>query len=426
MQTWSPSYSQCVFCTFRAFARTTGRRAQGRPFQTAQWLSREKVKTRPTRTRPRDRVGLLKPTTLAQKTLPFAQIDGHELKQQLAKFKQELQHPPKNASNKLLQCVQLDPNLQHWDAFTKVASAAVEGKETSDIRMNLQRAVRRHGPNGMLVALRSSYTDQLATRKISPEESKFQQSIADLRYPTEWFPRARLLQREIHLHIGPTNSGKTFHALQRLENSKSGFYAGPLRLLAQEVYSTFRAKGIECGLVTGDEIQMDGEPSITSHTVEMAPLGREVEVAVIDEIQMIADKHRGWAWTNALLGAQAKEVHVCGEARTAPLIRELAASMGDTLHIHQYERLNSLKAMTTSLRGDLKRLQKGDCLVCFTIIGLHAMKREIEVLTARRCAIIYGSLPPEIRAQQAELFNDPDNDFDFLVASDAIGMGLNL
>ena len=65
-------------------------------------------------------------------------------------------------------------------------------------------------------------------------------------------------------------------------------------------------------------------------------------------------------------------------------------------------------------------------MVSFSIVTLHALKKQIEVDTGRRCAIVYGSLPPETRAQQAALFNDPDNEYDFLVASDAIGMGLNL
>lgn len=317
--------------------------------------------------------------------------------------------------------------MKHWATFKTNVLEGVRGKKPSELQSSIQRATKRAKEHGVQIALRSSYADYVASQGTSDEDVRFQQKIADLRYPTEWFPITRALQRHIHLHIGPTNSGKTFHALKRLEESKSGFYAGPLRLLAHEVYSRFNAKGIRCGLVTGDEVKgMDEGPPITCHTVEMAPMERDVDVAVIDEIQMIGDPQRGWAWTNALLGAKAAEVHVCGEVRTAPLVRELTASMGDTLHIHHYDRLNPLKAMPTSLKGNLKRLQKGDCLVCFTVIGLHAMKREVEVTTGRRCAIVYGSLPPEIRAQQAELFNDPNNDFDFLVASDAVGMGLNL
>ncbi|EON96612.1 putative atp-dependent rna helicase suv3 protein [Phaeoacremonium minimum UCRPA7] len=82
--------------------------------------------------------------------------------------------------------------------------------------------------------------------------------------------------------------------------------------------------------------------------------------------------------------------------------------------------------MRESLQGDFRNLRKGDAVVAFSRVGLHSLKAGIEKATGRRCAIVYGSLPPETRAQQAALFNDPDNDYDYLAASDAIGMGLNL
>lgn len=267
------------------------------------------------------------------------------------------------------------------------------------------------------------YTSAYSTPNI-----EIQKKIADFRYPAEWYPQARSMQRTIHLHVGPTNSGKTYHALQRLRNSERGFYAGPLRLLAQEVYQRFKNEGFPCSLITGDDVQIpEGQdPRIMSKTVEMVSLGDSYEVGVIDEIQMIGDSNRGWAWTRAVLGSRAKELHLCGEARAVPLIRNIAALTGDKLEVHEYKRLNPLKVQDQSLRGNLKNLQKGDCVVSFSRLGIHAMKREIERITGRRAAIVYGSLPAEIRTQQAALFNDPDNDYDILVASDAIGMGLNL
>ena len=253
-------------------------------------------------------------------------------------------------------------------------------------------------------------------------------STLDLRYPTEWYAGARTTQRVIHLHVGPTNSGKTYNALKRLQESGDGFYAGPLRLLAHEVYSRFRANGVSCDLVTGDDVRKDANPDtkVYASTVEMVNTSRECEVAVIDEIQMMASEDRGWAWTRAFLGANAKEVHLCGEERVVPLIREMAASMGDALKVHRYQRLNPLRCMSKSLRGNLKSLRKGDCIVAFSVMQLHALKKQIELETGKHCAIVYGSLPPETRAEQADLFNNPDNDYDFLVASDAVGMGLNL
>ena len=327
----------------------------------------------------------------------------------------------------------LDPDHQKWEAFKASIStlfetpwsklSSKEKKQHKELTSILATSIESASNH-----LYFAYLDQALTAN----GLGIVQSMdgIDLRWPTEWYPKARALPREVHLHIGPTNSGKTYTALKRLENSKGGFYAGPLRLLAHEVYSRFNANGILCDLITGDDIRTEvpeNKPGrIYASTVEMVEVGKDVDVAVIDEIQMIADENRGWAWTRAFVGAPATEVHLCGEARVLPLIKEMAASMGDNLHVHEYQRLNPLKVETKSLQGDFKKLQKGDCVVTFSIVNIHALRKQIEQQSGRRVAIVYGSLPPETRAQQAALFNDPDNDYDFLVASDAVGMGLNL
>lgn len=325
----------------------------------------------------------------------------------------------------------LDPDGTKWPAFCESVLAqtgAKNGKQPeSDKNLWTRLSTARSASKADVE--QEVYFEFLDTTLRSSNGPSFTSSLPiDMRYPTEWYSQARSQQREIHLHVGPTNSGKTYNALKRLQESKNGFYAGPLRLLAHEVYSRFRANGIPCDLVTGDDVRLDDnlETNVYASTVEMVKTSTQVEVAVIDEIQMMSNEERGWAWTRAFLGANAKEVHLCGETRVVPMIRELAASMGDTLHIHHYERLNPLRATTKSLRGNLKLLRKGDCIVAFSIMQIHALKRQIEVETGRRCAIVYGSLPPETRAEQADLFNNPDNDYDYLVASDAIGMGLNL
>ena len=293
---------------------------------------------------------------------------------------------------------------------------------------SLQQAAFFNGESGVATQLKYSYHGLLAGRNISKVDIESQEKLADLRYPVEWYPATRAVQRKIVLHVGPTNSGKTYHALKRLEQADTGIYAGPLRLLAHEVYTRLNAKGKLCDLVTGDEriVQGGDGAQMKSCTVEMVPLNADVDVAVIDEIQMIGNKERGWAWTQALLGLKAKEIHLCGEERSVPLVRELAASMGDDIEIHTYKRLSPLETMSTSLKGRLKSLRKGDCVVAFSRIKIHSIKKAIENATQKRVAVVYGSLPPEIRAQQAKLFNDPNNDYDILVASDAIGMGLNL
>ena len=311
--------------------------------------------------------------------------------------------------------------LKSWNDENVVKSYAHELKI-------LMEAYLDDGLQGLDFQIKYIYYGGRADRIFSKSDVLDQAKIADLRYPTEWYPATRTIQRKIHLHVGPTNSGKTYQALQRLEQARSGVYAGPLRLLAHEVYTKLNAKGIKCNLVTGDVriINEDQDTYMASCTVEMVPINTLVDVAVIDEIQMIGDASRGWAWTQALLGLQAKELHLCGETRAVPLIRELAAAMGDDLEIHHYERLSPLRTMTSSLRGNMNHLRKGDCVVTFSRRGIHEIRKEIEKKTGKRVAIVYGNLPPEIRAQQAKLFNDPDNEYDFLVASDAIGMGLNL
>lgn len=250
---------------------------------------------------------------------------------------------------------------------------------------------------------------------------------ADLRFPQEWYPATRQFQRTWYLHVGPTNSGKTYHALKRLMESGSGCYAGPLRLLAHEVFERMNADGIPCNLITGDDRKIHSESAqLVSCTVEMVNLNKPMEVCVLDEIQMIGDMDRGWAWTQALMGVKAQEVHLCGEERTVELIQNLAATMGDKLVVRRYKRLGPLEVMPESLNGDLHRLERGDCIVTFSRKNIFAVQREIETVTGKKCAVIYGSLPPETRSIQAKLFNDPDNDYEILVASDAVGMGLNL
>lgn len=293
---------------------------------------------------------------------------------------------------------------------------------------SIRQAYIADNEEGIDGQLRFALQGYLANITFTNVDVMNQARLADLRYPYEWFPASREMQRDFHVHIGPTNSGKTYHALKRLEQADSGVYAGPLRLLAHEVYSRLNTQGKPCDLITGDERIMIGEEeaNMCSCTVEMVPTNRALDVAVIDEIQMIGHEERGWAWTQALVGLRAREVHLCGEERALPLIMELVAAMGDKLHVHRYERLTPLETMSTSLEGNLRKLRKGDCLVCFSRRDIHKLKARIESITKRKVAVVYGSLPPEIRAQQARLFNDPESEYDILVASDAIGMGLNL
>lgn len=252
-------------------------------------------------------------------------------------------------------------------------------------------------------------------------------NIMDVDNPCEWFPQARKIKRKFIMHVGPTNSGKTYNALKRLENCSKGYFAGPLRLLAREVYEKFQERGIRCNLVTGEEVVVDidddgNRAGLTSGTIEMLSLSDTYDVVVVDEIQMIGDAFRGSAWTNAILGAKAKEIHLCGEKSAIPLIKKLVKMTDDDLVINEYNRLGKLVVDDEPITiHDLKR---GDCVVCFSKPIILDMKAHIEKQTGLKCAVIYGALPPETRAQEAQRFNN--GYYDVVVASDAIGMGLNL
>ena len=96
------------------------------------------------------------------------------------------------------------------------------------------------------------------------------------------------------------------------------------------------------------------------------------------------------------------------------------------LQVKHYERLTPLHVLPDSLHGNFKRLRPGDCVVAFSRSEIFKLRKQVEKETKRRCAVIYGGLPAATRVQQSQLFNDPQSDCDLLVASDAIGMGLNL
>lgn len=313
------------------------------------------------------------------------------------------------------------------DAF-ELAERNQTDKARNSLFWTLRDAFINKELKGLTQELKFSFQAFMARSRFSPIMEKIQAEMLDFRFPQEWFPATRTMQRKIHVHVGPTNSGKTYNALQALEKSKNGVYAGPLRLLATEVYQRLNAKGRACALITGEEVRVpeDTDQYLSSCTVEMVPMNTKFDVAVIDEIQMIADRDRGGAWTSALLGVQADEVHLCGEERTVKLIEAICAGTGDQVFVHRYERLSPLNTMDEPIKPDFSNLQKGDAVVAFSRLALHALKRTIEMKTRKRCAIVYGSLPPEVRVQQAALFNDPNNDYDYIVASDAIGMGLNL
>ncbi len=232
---------------------------------------------------------------------------------------------------------------------------------------------------------------------------------------------ARKIPRKIIYHMGPTNSGKTYHAIQALSKARKGCYLAPLRLLAAELYDTLNTLGAKTTLLTGEEvIEVEGATHYSS-TIEMAKLNEEFTVAVIDEIQMITDKQRGWAWTRALVNLHAFEVHICGDGSVLNLIQQITDLCGDELEVRNYERMTELKVEDRPIT--LAQLQKSDALIVFSRRNALKYKYDLEQI-GFKVSIIYGMLSPEVRREQARKFDKGLTDV--IVSTDAISMGMNL
>ena len=240
--------------------------------------------------------------------------------------------------------------------------------------------------------------------------------------PETEFPRALEMSRHFILHIGPTNCGKTYQALEKLRQAENGVYLGPLRLLALEVYEKMKDFGIPCTMLTGEECIYEEGSRIVSSTVEMLDLDQEYDVAVIDEAQMIADSDRGHSWTRAVLGVRAGEIHVCMSPAAEEVICHLISLCGDTVEVHRYERKTRLLCEDEPFSFP-EDVREGDALIVFTKRMVLDIAGRLE-RSGKRVSVIYGSLPPEIRRRQIRIFSEGETHI--VVSTDAIGMGLNL
>jgi len=229
-------------------------------------------------------------------------------------------------------------------------------------------------------------------------------------------------EQHITLHLGPTNSGKTFSGLNNLAAAGSGWYLSPLRLLAHEVYETMNQRGVPCNLLTGEErIDVPGA-QITAATIEMFNPRRCGECIIVDEAHMLADEQRGWAWTRAVMEASAPEIHIAGSPVSEALIYRLARELGFEVTTERYERLTPL--VVAARPWSLENLPPRTILVAFSRKTVLGLKAELEKHYDRTVAVVYGNLPPEVRLRQAERF--ASGEAEICVATDAIGMGLNL
>jgi len=238
-----------------------------------------------------------------------------------------------------------------------------------------------------------------------------------LRFYIDGFTHAT---RTFEYFVGPTNSGKTHAAIELLCGAKSGAYLAPLRLLALEVHERLNELGVPTSLVTGEERVLLPDSHHVSSTVEMVDLKREIDVAVVDEAQMLQDEQRGWAWTLAIAAVPAKHVVLCGSEDGLHAARRLAERLGVTLAERRFERKNPLHVVDAL---PLMELRAGDAVVAFSRNAVVELQGQIS-RNGRSTAAIYGSLSPAVRRREAERFRS--GEAAILVATDAIGLGLNL
>ena len=219
--------------------------------------------------------------------------------------------------------------------------------------------------------------------------------------------------------LGPTNTGKTHLAVERMLGHASGMIGLPLRLLAREIYERIvRQRGAAAvALITGEEKIVPPRPHYFVCTVEAMPLERSVEFLAIDEIQLVADPERGHVFTQRLLHARGRfETMFLGAGTMEPLIRRLVPDV----EIVTRDRLSTLSYAGSK---KLTRLPRRSAIVAFSTERVYAIA---ELIRRQRggAAVVMGSLSPRTRNAQVALYQS--GEVDFLVATDAIGMGLNM
>ncbi|MCH9814699.1 MAG: RNA helicase [Epsilonproteobacteria bacterium] len=234
------------------------------------------------------------------------------------------------------------------------------------------------------------------------------------------YPVAREKKRKLYFFVGPTNSGKTHRAMQELIEADCGVYLAPLRLLALENYEYLNAHEIATSLITGEEEIIDEDAGHICSTIEMVNFNYDVDLAVIDEIQMIEDPDRGWAWVNAIVGVPADKVIMTGSVNALDAVKQIAKYLDEELEVVKFQRKNPLEVLSKAI--PLKEIPPKSALVAFSRADVLNLKNKLS--KQHKVSVIYGNLSPEVRREEARRFREGESSV--LVATDAIAMGLNL
>ena len=231
--------------------------------------------------------------------------------------------------------------------------------------------------------------------------------------------KSPLKTRNVTAVLGPTNTGKTHLAIERMVSHKSGLIGLPLRLLAREVYDRVVAKvGVDAvALITGEERIKPDNPRFWVCTVEAMPRDVPVEFLAIDEVQLAADPERGHVFTERLFYARGNsETLLLGAGTMRETIRDLLPGAN-------FVSRPRLSKLTYSGQKKLSRLPRRSAVVAFSAAEVY----EIAELMRRQrggAAVVLGALSPRTRNAQVSMYQN--GDVDYLVATDAVGMGLNL
>lgn len=290
----------------------------------------------------------------------------------------------------------------------------------SDQAGNFAQYLLKHKDKNLAVlTIRNLYQDfaKEEGKKLRKAILSMVQTDAEMEYSD-----ALAMDRHFILHVGGTNSGKTYESIERLKQAQNGVYAGPLRLLALEIYDKLYAAGVPVSMVTGEEQVVDPDARVTSSTVEMVDIRQIYDVAVIDEAQMIADPFRGHVWSRLVMGIKAREIHVCLAPEAEKIICTILDNCDADYEIVRHVRNTELifEEEPFDIETDV---QRGDALVLFSKRAVLDVAARLE-MNDISVSVIYGSLPPQIRKKQFEMFLAGETEV--VVATDAIGLGVNL
>ena len=219
--------------------------------------------------------------------------------------------------------------------------------------------------------------------------------------------------------LGPTNTGKTHVAIKKMLEFKTGIFGLPLRLLAREVYDKCVEKvgTKKVALITGEEKIIPSSADYFICTVESMPKNKEVEFIAIDEIQMCADRERGHIFTERLLESRGEKLTMfLGSQIMENIIKELVNNV-------EFQKKERFSKLSYSGIKKISRLDRKAAIIAFSIEEVYAIA-ELVRRQKGGAAVIMGSLSPKTRNSQVGLYQS--GDVDFLIATDAIGMGLNM